>query len=255
MFANLKDTKKLVLTAMLAALAFVLSLIEIPTPFQSYLSIDASEIPVLIAANFFGSGGLIIVVLLRSLFRFFFKGTLIFGEVAAICASIILGLVFTYINKKMSKNSEIKNNNTTKIIGIISAITCIIAIVILATSDFTWKVMGIIVFSLPLIFLLILIIKPSKQLKLYFVQTIISSLIVTVVMVILNFIFITPSNALQKFAFYPEIINLWFGGSMKQYIYITIIPLIPFNIFKIILMIWLYFSTERVIKFSKDKAN
>ncbi|MDD3383308.1 MAG: ECF transporter S component [Bacilli bacterium] len=255
MFANLKDTKKLVLTAMLAALAFVLSLIEIPTPFQSYLSIDASEIPVLIAANFFGSGGLIIVVILRSLFRFFFKGTLIFGEIAAICASIILGLIFTYINKKMSKNSEIKNNNITKILGIISSVFCIIAIIILATSNFDWKIMGIIVFSLPLLLLFILLIRPSKQLKLYFVQTIISSIVVTVIMVILNFIFITPSNALQKFAFYPEIVELWFNGSIKQYIYVTIIPLVPFNIFKIIIMIWLYFSVERVIKFSKTKTN
>ncbi len=247
MFAFFKDTKKLVLCAMLSALSFILALIEIPTPFLSYLSLDASEIPILVGANLLGPGGLLVITLLRSILRFALKGTLIFGEIAAILASLTLGFIFTFINKKMDQGDVKKNQKIALYTLIITIITCFTGIVLLIISAPVWQIGGIIVLILPLLFCLYAFIRKDKSTQIEFCQTIISVLVVTVFMVILNFFFITPSNALQKFAFYPELVNLWFDGSIRNYIYATIVPLIPFNILKFTLVIWLYIIIKKIL--------
>lgn len=251
MWDFLKDTKKMIFTAMLAALAFLLSLIEIPTPFLSYLSLDASEIPILLTAELLGNGALIVVAFLRSALRFVFKGTLIFGEVAAIIASISLGLIFTSVRKKYLKNDENRNKKTIAATIIGAIFISVAAIISLLLSDVTWKVGGVITFSVPLLASLIALGKKDAAARRRFVETITTIFSVTAVMVVLNFIFVTPSNALQKPCFAPEIVNLWFAGSYRAYIYATILPLIPFNMVKLILTIIIYYIVERVKKYQK----
>lgn len=254
MFKFLKDTKKLVLVAMLVALSFLLSLIEIPTPFLSYLSLDASELPILVAADLLGGGALIIVTILRSLLRFMIKGTLIFGELAAIIMSLSLGFIFIGLHRHFEKSDEEHNKKLVNTTLIITITLCVLAIVLIALSSFSWKVAGIITFALPLIACLFCCLKKDSKTKREFVQIIISGFVVTIIMVVMNFLFLTPSNALQKFAFYPEVVNTWFNGSYQDYIYSTILPLVPFNMLKIFLTIIIYYTLERVVKSRKRQT-
>ena len=251
MFSFLKDTKKLVLTAMLVALAFLLSLVEIPTLFLSYLSLDASELPILVAADLLGGGALIVVTILRSVLRFFIKGTLIFGELAAIIMSLSLGFIFIGLHHRFEKQNGTANRKL--VIGslIAAIVICISAIIYVAVSSVAWKVLGIITFALPLVACVAVLIKPNPKKQLQFCQIIICGCLVTAIMVVLNFLFLTPSNALQKPAFFPELVNTWFAGSYSEYIYSTIVPLIPFNLLKIILTIIIYFAVERISKQQK----
>lgn len=249
MFKFLKDTHKLAWCGMLSALSFVLSLIEIPTPFQSYLSIDFSEVPILLGAYSLGGGGLIIISILRSLLRFMVKGTLIFGEIAAICASIVCGFVFIYMNKAK------KSRKTREFIVLPIIILSIIISTILLLKSPNYLLIGLFVTLLPVVGIIVIILIPKidNQTKNFAIESIVSIMIVTIFMTIVNFLFITPSNFLAEFASYKTILKM--GISMEDYLNIYILPLIPFNILKYTIVFVVSYLIRRVFKLIKIKES
>jgi riboflavin transporter FmnP len=255
MFAKFKDTRYLVSTAMLSALAFLLALVEIPTPFAGYLLLDASEIPILVAGNTLGISSMVVSIAIRSLFRFIFKGTLIIGEIAAIIASLIFSLSFIFITRILSAKDTKKNLKITTSFGAVTAVLSTLLILVLILNNPEWLFAGIITALVPIGFLLLGFIRPTTKRQQIFVQGVTSTILVTVIMVIANFLFITPTFVVQRFAFYPEIVNQFFGGDINPYLVGFILPLIPFNILKFSLMNGIYFSIERVVKYMNWKKS
>lgn len=255
MFARFKDTRYLVSTAMLSALAFLLALVEIPTPFANYLLLDASEIPILVAGNTLGIGAMVVSIAIRSLFRFIFKATLPIGEVAAITASLIFGLSFIFVSRLLNTKDTNKNIKITTIFaGVTSFLSAILILVILINNP-EWIIFGILTALVPIGFLVIGFIKPTTKRQQIFVQAVTSTLLVTIVMVFANFLFITPTYFVQRFAFFPEVVNMFYGGDITPYLVGFILPLVPFNILKFSLMNIIYFSVERVVKYMNWKKS
>jgi riboflavin transporter FmnP len=255
MFAKFKKTRYLVSTAMLSSLAFLLALFEIPTPFASYLLLDASEIPILVAGNTLGVPAMVVTILIRSLFRFMFRGTLLIGEVAAIIASLIFGLTFIYITKILNKKSVDKNKKITNVFGLVTVLISTLLIVTLVINNPEWLIFGILTALIPIGFAVLGFLKPTTLKQQVFLQAVTSTLLVTIVMVIANFLFITPTFFVQRFALYTEIVDLYFEGNINQYLATTILPLVPFNIFKFSIMNVIYFSIERVVKYQNWKKS
>lgn len=248
MFKFLKDTHKLSWCAILSALAFILSLVEIPTPFQAYLSIDFSEIPILIGAYSLGSGGLIIIVILRSVLRFALKGTLIMGEVAAVLASIICGLSFIYL-RHFKKGPKSLLAVYLPVYGL--SIALMITVFILRPS---WWLYAFFLILGILIFILIINLIPKfgqSEIKDFLVESVIVIYIVTVLMTILNFIFITPSNFLGKLATYQTVLDM--GVSLNDYLITYILPLLPFNILKYTIIFIVFYLIRRILTFFDKK--
>ena len=255
MFAKFKNTRYLVSTAMLSALAFLLALVEIPTPFAGYLLLDASEIPILVAGNALGVSSMVVSIAIRSLFRFMFKGTILIGEVAAISASLIFGLSFIFVTKLLNAKDAKKNLKITKIFGTITSILTAVFILLVVINNPEWIVFGILTALVPIAFLIVGFVKPTTKRQQVFVQGVTSTLLVTIIMVFANFLFITPTYAVQRFAFFPEVVNLYYGGDIVHYLIAFILPLIPFNILKFSLMNVIYFSIERVVKYMNWKKS
>lgn len=255
MFAKFKNTRYLVSTAMLSSLAFLLALVEIPTPFASYLLLDASEIPILVAGNTLGVPAMVVSIAIRSLFRFMFRGTLLIGEVAAVTASLIFGLTFIYITKLLNKKNVEKNKKVTNAFAIATLLISILLIVLLVVNNPDYLIFGILTALIPIGFAVLGFIKPTTLKQQVFLQGVTSTLLVTVVMVFANFLFITPTYFVQRFAFFTEIVDLYFGGDINPYLVSAILPLIPFNIFKFSVMNVIYFSIERVVKYQNWKKS
>lgn len=255
MFAKFKNTRYLVSTAMLSSLAFLLALFEIPTPFASYLLLDASEIPILVAGNTLGVPAMVVTILIRSLFRFMFRGTLLIGEVAAITASLIFGLTFIYITKILNKKNVDKNKKITNLFGLATVLISTLLIIVLVVNNPEWLVFGILTALIPIGFAVLGFLKPTTLKQQVFLQAVTSTLLVTIVMVIANFLFITPTYFVQRFAFFNEIVDLYFEGNINPYLVTAILPLIPFNIFKFSIMNVIYFSIERVVKYQNWKKS
>jgi len=249
MFKFLKDTRKLVLCGILSALAFALALIEIPTPFQSYLSIDFSEIPILIGAYSLGPGGLILIAIIRSLLRFFIKGTLIFGEVAAICASIICGLMFILINKANDKKLS-------WLLYIVFYALDIAIMVVVILYQPSWWIFAVVILALPILLTILVYLIPKwreSENKKLLLSSITSIFVVTIFMTLLNFFFLTPSNFLGKVATYQAVLDM--GFSMNDYIYGYILPLLPFNILKYSLVFIVFYLLRSLLNFVKKKES
>lgn len=247
MFRSLSNTRTLVTTAAFSALAFLISLIEIPSPFLPYLQLDFSEIMVILSATTLGGGPMVLVILLRSLLRFVLKGTLVFGEVAAISASLLLGITFLLLHRAFRHRSHMvteRHAERTLILTIVVFLGATVALPFFPLQA-NWLLAAYLTFLLPALgFALILLYRRkvfAKVSPLLLIQAIVSISVMTIGMTILNFFFITPSNALQTIAFYPELVNLWFGGSLSTYLYAAIAPLIPFNLFKGILVFLVFF--------------
>ena len=84
-------TKKLVLTAMLGALATVLMLLEFPMPFSpSFVRMDFSELPVMIGGLLMGPGYGAAIAVLKVLISFLLNGTTTMGvgELANLIGSL-----------------------------------------------------------------------------------------------------------------------------------------------------------------------
>ena len=108
---NSKTVRKTVVTAMLAAVATVLMFIDTSVPFMpSFIKLDVSEFPALLAAFAFGPGWGAAVCLIKNLFNLIFHSTT--GGVGELC-NFLLGAFFVvpagiiYKRKKTRKNAII----------------------------------------------------------------------------------------------------------------------------------------------------
>ena len=66
-------TRKLVLSAALAALGMILGLLEIPYPLAPWLNLDLSEIVVIMAISMLGFKSAYLCVYVNSLFQFYLR--------------------------------------------------------------------------------------------------------------------------------------------------------------------------------------
>ena len=252
----MKKVTKLVYAALFSALALVLGLVQIPTPFQFYLALDASEVVVLVAGNYFGFGVMAITIILRSLLRFAFgisTGAAFVGELAAIISSFIFGGIFLLI-KKVSKDNEktYKTNILITLILLILSIPFVLysvkAINNPDVENGNWLILALVTVYLPIVFFILFnIFKKDfcKKNSNKILEATSAILINTVIMTLLNFLFITPTNFnggvpatfIKMLAKYP----------MNIYVYTFILPLIPFNILKGVLSLIIFFMLEKTM--------
>ncbi|MEE1085722.1 MAG: ECF transporter S component [Schaedlerella sp.] len=97
------SVRRLVQIGMLAAIAVVLMLFEIPLPFApSFYEIDFSEVPVLIGCFVMGPAAGVVIELLKILLNFIINGTITagVGEIAnfviGCCMVVPAGLIYKY---------------------------------------------------------------------------------------------------------------------------------------------------------------
>ncbi len=88
---NKIDTRTMVLTAMLSAMAFVLMYLQISVPVMpSFIKLDLSDLPALIAACCAGPVSGVFVCLVKNLIHLFFTNTAGVGELA----NFLMGALF-----------------------------------------------------------------------------------------------------------------------------------------------------------------
>lgn len=106
-----KKTNKIVKIGMLAAIGFVLMLIEFPLPmFPTFLQIDLSEVPVLLGAFSMGPMAAVVIELIKNLLHFIFKPqTGGVGELAGFIAGSVFAITvgLCYMKSKTKKNAAI----------------------------------------------------------------------------------------------------------------------------------------------------
>ncbi len=98
------NTKKMVLTAILAALAMILNLIEIPYPIAPWLNFDLSEIVVLISVSVLGWVPTLFVCIMKGLISVLVKGPvgpIAIGQITAFIGSMTIATLFYLTRKKM----------------------------------------------------------------------------------------------------------------------------------------------------------
>lgn len=100
-----RNTKTLVTVGMLSTIAYVLMLLNFPIPpFPSFLLIDFSDIPALIASLVFGPVAGIFVELIKNILDYFMKGSptgVPVGHIANFAAGIIFILPTWYVYTKL----------------------------------------------------------------------------------------------------------------------------------------------------------
>ncbi|MDE3839439.1 riboflavin transporter FmnP [Bacillus methanolicus] len=99
------NTKTLVTVGMLSTIAYVLMLLNFPIPpFPSFLLIDFSDIPALIAALVFGPAAGILVELIKNILDYLMKGSptgVPVGHIANFAAGIIFILPTWFVYNKL----------------------------------------------------------------------------------------------------------------------------------------------------------
>ena len=247
----MKKVNKLVYAGLFSALALVLGLVQIPTPFAPYLAIDGSEIVVLVAGNFFGFGVMSTVIILRSVLRFVFglsTGFAIIGEVAALISSFIFGGMFLLIKKyTKDKNSTFKTNNIIAIILLLLLIP--FTYYAFQLDNNPWLIVGLITLYLPLVaygIYLLIYRKRSVKYSTKILEATSAIMVNTIFMTLANFFFLTPSNMLQKPATFTTVVNE-LGIPLNVFVLSAILPLVPFNILKGIVSVIVYFLLEGTI--------
>jgi riboflavin transporter FmnP len=253
MFAKFKNTRYLVSTAMLSSIAFIFSIFETPPIFTEFLRIDASEIAILVAGNTLGAPAMVVAILIRSLFRSMFIGTLLIGEIAAIIASLVFGLTFVYITKVLDEKSVKKNKKISYLFGLLTFLISTLLIILFVINNPEWLILGIISALIPLGFALVGLLKPTTLKQKVFFKAVTSTMLVTIIMVIANFLFIVPSYYTQRLSLFYQILTPEYG--INEYLLTVILPLIPFNILKFSLMNIIYFSIERVVNYQNWKKS
>ena len=109
------NATKLVITAMLTAVAVVLQYIEVSIPLvPSFLKLDFSDIPELIGAFIIGPVGGVIICLLKNVIHLFATGSFGVGELS----NFLLGAVFSLTAGLIYKH---KKTRTTALIACITA--------------------------------------------------------------------------------------------------------------------------------------
>jgi len=105
-----QKTRRMVVIAMLSAIAVVLMLLEFPLPFlPGFYKIDASELPIVIGAFTFGPMAAVIMEFLKVLLNLFLEGTTtaFVGEFAnfLIGCAFVIPASMVYYYKKTKKNA------------------------------------------------------------------------------------------------------------------------------------------------------
>ncbi|MGX7199255.1 ECF transporter S component [Enterococcus nangangensis] len=113
--------QKIVLVSLMAAMGLVLQFVAIPFPFFSFLKIDFSDVPIMVAMFLFGPLAGIVTAGLRSLLHLVITGiepSNIVGDVASFVAScsFTLPLYYFFHSKASTKGASIKN----KILGTVT---------------------------------------------------------------------------------------------------------------------------------------
>ena len=107
-----QKTRRMVIIAMLSAIAVVLMLFEFPLPFlPAFYKIDASELPIVIGAFSFGPMAAVIMEFLKVLLNLFLDGTTtaFVGELAnfLIGCSFVVPASMVYYYKKTTKRAAL----------------------------------------------------------------------------------------------------------------------------------------------------
>ncbi len=105
-------TRKLVLSAALAALGMILGLLEIPYPLAPWLNLDLSEIVVIMAISMLGFKSALFVCVCKFFVSILFKGPvgpIAIGQITALIASLTICCVYYYLSRhlKFKKNGSL----------------------------------------------------------------------------------------------------------------------------------------------------
>ncbi|WP_323711083.1 ECF transporter S component [Mammaliicoccus lentus] len=102
--SNDNKTKRLLTVSMLIAISFILMFLKFPLPFlPPYLTMDFSDVPVLVATFTFGPVSGILVALFKNIFNFLIVSHEPIGNTANFLASVCL-IIPTYYFYKMKKS-------------------------------------------------------------------------------------------------------------------------------------------------------
>src|SRR5699024_12043406 len=102
--SNDNKTKRLLTVSMLIAISFILMFLKFPLPFlPPYLTMDFSDVPVLVATFTFGPVSGILVALFKNIFNFLIVSYEPIGNTANFLASVCL-ILLTYFFFMMKKS-------------------------------------------------------------------------------------------------------------------------------------------------------
>ena len=122
--SNKSNTTKLVITAMLSAVAVALQYIEVSIPIvPSFLKLDFSDIPELIGAFIIGPVGGVVICLLKNLIHMLATNSFGVGELS----NFLLGAVFSVVAGLIYKHKKTK---VTALIACVSAAFAMAAVCI-----------------------------------------------------------------------------------------------------------------------------
>ena len=102
-------TRKLVLSAALAALGMILGLLEIPYPFAPWLNLDLSEVVVIMAISMLGFKSALFVCVCKFLVSILFKGPvgpIAIGQITALIASLTICCVYYFLSQNLKLKKE-----------------------------------------------------------------------------------------------------------------------------------------------------
>lgn len=106
---EITKTRKLVLSAALAALGMILGLLEIPYPFAPWLNLDLSEIVVIMAISVLGFKSALFVCICKFLVSILFKGPvgpIAIGQITALIASLTICCVYYFLSQNLKLKQE-----------------------------------------------------------------------------------------------------------------------------------------------------
>lgn len=106
---EITKTRKLVLSAALAALGMILGLLEIPYPFAPWLNLDLSEVVVIMAISMLGFKSALFVCVCKFLVSILFKGPvgpIAIGQITALIASLTICCVYYFLSQNLKLKKE-----------------------------------------------------------------------------------------------------------------------------------------------------
>lgn len=106
---EITKTRKLVLSAALAALGMILGLLEIPYPFAPWLNLDLSEVVVIMAISMLGFKSALFVCVCKFLVSILFKGPvgpIAIGQITALIASLTICCVYYFLSQNLNLKKE-----------------------------------------------------------------------------------------------------------------------------------------------------
>ena len=106
---EITKTRKLVLSAALAALGMILGLLEIPYPFAPWLNLDLSVVVVSMAISMLGFKSALCVCVCKFLVSILFKGPvgpIAIGQITALIASLTICCVYYFLSQNLKLKKE-----------------------------------------------------------------------------------------------------------------------------------------------------